>query len=66
MTETILSVLAAKNQEKLDILTNSLVTGSAKDYAAYTYMCGQIRGLKVAQNSIEDLAKAQMEDDDEE
>jgi hypothetical protein len=61
----IFDVASSKIEEEVSTLTVSLSKGQAVDYNAYGYMCGQIRGLKVAQEIINDLLRKQMENDDE-
>lgn len=49
---------------KREQLSQALASGSAKDFSEYQKLCGEIRGLSVAEGYIKDLAK-QMEQSDE-
>jgi hypothetical protein len=61
----IFDLASSKLEEDVSALASSLIKGQAIDYSEYRYMCGQIRGLKVAQTTITDLLRQQEEDDDE-
>ena len=61
----IFEVISSKLEEDVVMLTDSLIKGQAIDHGEYRYMCGQIRGLRVAQSTINDLLRQQREDDDE-
>ena len=63
MAATVFSVLESKMDEYVLSAGDALVAGKCADYSEYKYLCGQIRGLKVAQATIIDL-KRQMEQDD--
>ncbi len=60
----IFDVASSKIEEDVVTLTNALTKGQAVDHSEYRYMCGQIRGLKVAQTTITDLLRQQEEDDE--
>jgi len=49
---------------KREQLSEALANGAAKDFSEYQKLCGEIRGLSVAEGYIKDLAK-QMEQSDE-
>jgi hypothetical protein len=38
-------------------LADSVSSGSAKDYAEYRALCGEIRGLLIAESYMTDLAR---------
>lgn len=59
-----LEVLLRQYGERRNNLTDSLADGVAKDYAEYRGICGEIRGLLIAETILKDLAK-NMEDSDE-
>jgi hypothetical protein len=61
----ILDMTSSRIEEAVSTLGNALIKGQATDHSEYRYMCGQIRGLKVAQATINDLLRKQMENDDE-
>ena len=52
--------------ELIASIESSMGKGGCKSYDEYTHLCGQIRGLRQAQQTFTDLAKASMEDDDHE
>jgi hypothetical protein len=60
-----LEVLVKECREKRESLTIALETGSAKDYAEYRAICGEIRGLSYAEQAIKDLAKKLENSDDD-
>ena len=64
MIDKYLDHLAQKLGEKARSLEESLGGGAAKDYAEYQNVCGQIKGLLMAQLEISDL-KYRMENSDE-
>lgn len=45
-------------------LESDIARGNLKDFAEYKYLCGQIRGMAVAGQLIQDLAKKMGEDID--
>lgn len=66
MAATLHDVLNEKIEEFVLRTSESLESGKCGDYAEYRYLCGQIRGLKVAQTAITDLMRKMQEDDDDE
>lgn len=64
MATTAFDVVIKELSERRDAITQALTAGSAKDFAEYKNMCGEIRGLSVAHAIITDLVR-QMEIDDE-
>ena len=65
MADSVFEALTEKLEESVAVATRALTAGKCTDYAEYQYLCGQIRGLKVAQSAIEDLSRAYMEADNE-
>jgi hypothetical protein len=65
MAKTVYDVLIDKCDEDIDASIEFLVSGTAKDYAEYREVVGRIRGLRLAIQTIKDLSRSQMEDDDE-
>lgn len=60
-----LEIIKEKINEKQAQLAHAVGSCAAKDYAEYRAMCGEIRGLSIAEGFILDLA-AQMERNDDE
>jgi len=65
MAKTVFDVLIQKHEEDVASSTQFLASGGPKDYAEYKEVVGRIRGLQLAIQTTKDLAKTQMEDDDE-
>ena len=65
MAKTVYDVLINKIEEEMTSAQNFLNAGSAKDYANYREIVGLIRGLKSSITHIQDLAKQQLEGDDD-
>ena len=61
---TAFSVVLKDIEEQRDSIARALSDGSAKDFAEYKYMTGEIRGLSLAHSFITDLVR-KMERDDE-
>ncbi len=61
---TVFDVLVKKLEELRDPVTEVISGGGCKDFDSYRDSCGFIRGLDTAIREIEDLAKANREDDD--
>lgn len=59
-----LELLLKQCREKRESLTGALEDGSAKDYAEYRAICGEIRGLSYAESLIKDLANRLENSDD--
>lgn len=65
MAATVFQIVQRNIDEQLTLLTRALTDGSAKDYAEYRAMCGEIRGLSLAHNFITDLVRKMERDEDE-
>ena len=65
MAKTVYDVLINKIEVEIASAQNFLEAGSAKDYANYREIVGLIRGLKSSVQYIQDLAKQQLEGDDD-
>jgi|TARA_R100001086_G_scaffold222978_1_gene140587 hypothetical protein len=65
MAKTVYDVLINKIEVEISSAQNFLEAGSAKDYANYREIVGLIRGLKSSVQYIQDLAKQQLEGDDD-
>jgi hypothetical protein len=61
---SVMDLLQKKLEERKQLIVESVGNGAAKDYAEYRDLCGVIRGLKTAQQEIEDLVR-KLKDDDE-
>jgi hypothetical protein len=60
-----LEIIRNKINEKQAQLAHAVSDGVAKDYAEYRAMCGEIRGLSIAEGFILDLADQMERHDDE-
>ena len=60
-----LAIIRDKINDKQAQLAAAMSGASAKDYAEYRAMCGEIRGLSIAEGFILDLADQMERDDDE-
>lgn len=65
MATTAFSVVLKDIEEHRESIARALVDGTARDYADYKSMCGEIRGLSVAHAFINDLVRKMEQDDDE-
>ena len=52
-----LKVLVHQYRDKRMQIVDAVSNGAAKDYAEYRAMCGEIRGLLIAENYAQDLIK---------
>jgi len=52
-----LEVLVEQVREKRQQIVDAVSTNAAKDYAEYQKLCGEIRGLSLAEGYILDLMK---------
>jgi hypothetical protein len=64
MIEDFCRVLREKIQEQAETEIRGLARGSAKDFAAYQYSCGVVRGLELAENELRELLSVAREGDD--
>lgn len=60
-----LEIIKSKINEKQAQLATAMGGAAAKDYAEYRAMCGEIRGLSIAEGFILDLADQMERNDDE-
>lgn len=65
MAKTVFDVLNQKIEESISSASEFLIDGSSKDYAGYREVCGLIRGLKSAQQEINDLSRNFLDGDDD-
>jgi hypothetical protein len=59
-----LEVLLSQYRDKRMQVAEAVSSGSAKDYAEYRALCGEIRGLLIAESYLLDLAKNLENSDD--
>jgi hypothetical protein len=64
MATTALDVVIKEIEERRESIAQALISGSAKDFAEYKDLCGEIRGLSRAHAFITDLVKRMQNDDD--
>lgn len=57
MATTAFSVVLKELEERRESIAQALLSGSAKDFAEYRDLCGEIRGLSRAHAFVTDLAK---------
>lgn len=65
MDDQLLALLVSKYEDRKKHLIEFLCDGGAKDFAEYKNLCGEIRGLSVAQEEIKDLVRKLKELDNE-
>ena len=65
MAKTVVDVLTQQIEEQKLSSTQFLISGGPKDFAQYKEVTGLIRGLEVSRQLIEDLARNQMEEDND-
>lgn len=65
MATTAFDVVLKELSERRDALTQALAAGSAKDFADYKQMCGEIRGLSLAHSLVTDLVRKMEYSDNE-
>ena len=61
---TAFTVVTKEIEERREAVAQALISGSAKDYAEYKFMTGEIQGLSRAHAFITDLVR-KLENDDE-
>jgi len=66
MIDKYLQHLSNRIDDKVSQLQIALADGNAKDYAEYTKMCGEVKGLLTARLFITDLHERLKTDDDNE
>jgi hypothetical protein len=59
-----LEVLLKQYRDKRNQVAEAISSGSAKDYAEYRALCGEVRGLLTAESYLTDLAKNLENSDD--
>jgi hypothetical protein len=61
---TAFDVVIKEIEERRESIAQALISGSAKDYAEYKFMTGEVQGLSRAHAFITDLVKRMENDDD--
>ena len=61
---TALDVVIKELEERRESIAQALLSGSAKDFAEYKFMTGEVQGLSRAHAFITDLVKRMENDDD--
>jgi hypothetical protein len=61
---TAFDVVIKEIEERRESIAQALLSGSAKDYAEYRHLCGEVRGLSHAHVFITDLVRKMVKDDD--
>lgn len=63
--DKILEIIKHQINEKQTQIAQAMSEGAAKDYAEYRGMCGEYRGLSIAEGYILDLANQMERNNDE-
>jgi hypothetical protein len=63
MSTNAFNLVIKEIEEKRESIARALIEGSAKDYAEYKSMTGEIRGLSLAHAYVSDLLR-KMENDE--
>jgi hypothetical protein len=59
-----LEVVLQQLRDKREQLTGAVASNACKDFAEYQKLCGEIRGLSMAEGYILDIAKLMEQSDD--
>jgi hypothetical protein len=60
----VLDYLREKIDDEIQVISDSLANGNARDHAEYRHAVGVIRGLNIAHDIISDVSKRMEEVDD--
>jgi hypothetical protein len=58
-------IILKEIEERREYVAKALIEGSAKEYSEYRSMCGEIRGLSLAHQTVTDLVRKLEQSDDE-
>jgi len=58
-------IILKEIEERREYVAKALIEGSAEEYSEYRSMCGEIRGLSLAHQTVTDLVRKLEKDDDE-
>ena len=64
MMDKTLEVVLSQLRDKREQLTEAVASNACKDFAEYQKLCGEIRGLSMAEGFILDIAKLMEQSDD--
>jgi hypothetical protein len=64
MSDDLLKYLSNKVQAEIEVISDDLARGTAKDHGEYKYACGIIRGLMIANGFFAETAQRMEQDDD--
>jgi hypothetical protein len=64
MSNDLLQYLSKKVQDEIDVISDDLARGTAKDHGEYKYACGIIRGLMICNGFFAETAQRLENDDD--
>ena len=64
MSRELFKYLSDKYQAEIAHLSDDLAKGTARDHGDYKYICGIIRGLMIANNTVMETAERMDSDDD--
>jgi len=64
MSSDLLQYLSKKVQGEIDVISEDLARGTAKDLGEYKYACGIIRGLMIVNGLLQETAQRLENDDD--
>ena len=65
MAATALDVVIKEIEERRESIAQALLSGSAKDFAEYKFMTGEVQGLSRVHAFITDLVRKMERDEDE-
>jgi len=57
-------IIIKEIEERREYIAKALIEGSAREYSEYRSMCGEIRGLSLAHQTVTDLVQKLEKDDD--
>jgi hypothetical protein len=58
-------IILKEIEERREYVAKALIEGSAKEYSEYRSMCGEIRGLSLAHQTVTDLVRKLEKEEDE-
>jgi hypothetical protein len=64
MSNDLLQYLSKKVRDEMEVISDDLARGTAKDHGDYKYACGIIRGLTIANTFLAETAQRMENDDD--
>jgi hypothetical protein len=62
---TYFDIILKELEERREYVAKALIEGSAKEYSEYRSMCGEIRGLSIAHQTVTDLVRKIEKENDE-